>query len=933
MTQPTNHTPVISASKEELRSANLDYRNAGFGELEERLRILMNMLSGLLGESSHLAASIPWRGEELQDRAKEPDEAADTAQLQAICFEILNMVEERTALKIRSRRRSELGLDAEQGMFAQILTRLQKQGCTEDEVLELLPTVAVSPVLTAHPTEAKRPTVRERHLALYKELVHWDRNASDPESLAAVFESINVTLETLWHTGEIHASRPSLLGELRHIIYYLREVYPNVIVRLDASLEAAWRSIGWDVEKLRASGAYPKLSFGTWVGGDRDGHPLVTADITKDTLERLNKHALRIHERELRASASVLTISPGEGNEPEELSERIADLITELGSVGIKIAEVNGREPWRCLVYLMREKMEGGNIYSNVEEYVQDLNLLDTTLRQVGAERTARSVIHPLRRLAEVFGFHLATLDVRQNSVFHDNAAAQMLSIAGVKDGENYTEWPEQKRIDYLLEELQNDRLFPPWTGDSSKEAGKIMDCFGVLRRHVRANSIDCLGPYVVSMTRQVSDMLLVHLFAREGLFADYKDGQWVSRMPVCPLFETGDDLDRAGDMVKSYLSLPAGKNYLRTAPSGLQCMPVMVGYSDSNKDSGLLSGQWSLQKAQANITNACHEAGADCEFFHGRGGTISRGAGPVQWFLRSLPAGSLSGSMRVTEQGEVIPRKYAHHANAAYNLELLLAGVAGVTIGNKKKGISGGKAADLGGADYQKTMDWLSTESRATYRSLLEDPGFISFFRTATPIDALEHGCFGSRPSRRTGTASLDDLRAIPWVFSWTQARYYMPGWFGVGSALEKLKLDKPDEFKALSKLIHEEPFLRYLLTNVETNLVSADLELMTKYSKLVPDEALRDRLHGMIVAEFKRTGAMIDDIFGSSFAERRPRMLRTLEMRELPLRLLHEQQVSLLADWRAAQSAGDTEREATLLNALQYSVNAIASGLRTTG
>ena len=850
MNDSPNTSPGKSASIEELRSANQEYRHKGFGELEERLHVLMDMLGGLLGESSHLAGSIPWRDQDIQDGAKAPDEIAVTAQLQAICFEILNMVEERTALKIRTRRRSELGLAAEQGMFAQVLDRLQKQGFTEDEVLEVLPTIAVSPVLTAHPTEAKRPTVRERHLALYKELIRWDRYRDDQEGLNAVFESINVILETLWHTGEIHASRPSLLGELRHIIYYLREVYPSVIVRLDASLEAAWKAIGWDVEKLRTSGAYPKLCFGTWVGGDRDGHPLVSADVTKDTLERLHKHALRIHERELRTTASALTISPGEGKVPEELSERIADLITDLGKSGIRIAEVNGREPWRCLVYLMREKMEGNSPYSNVSEYIEDLDLLAVSLRKIGAEHTARSVIHPLRRLAEVFGFHLATLDIRQNSVFHDNAAAQMLSIAGVEDGENFGQWPEEKRVEFLLQELQNDRLFPPWTGDSEKEAGKVMDCFGVLRRHVREHGPQCLGPYVVSMTRQVSDMLLVHLFAREGLFADYKDGQWVSRMPVCPLFETGDDLDRAGSMVKSYLSLPAGKHYLRIAPSGMACMPVMVGYSDSNKDSGLLSGQWSLQKAQTEITNACHAAGASCEFFHGRGGTISRGAGPVQWFLRSLPEGSLRGAMRVTEQGEVIPRKYAHHANAAYNLELLLAGATGVSISNTSLDKKDQQAADLGGERYQGIMEWLSTESRKAYRGLLEDPGFISFFRTATPIDALEHGCFGSRPSRRTGTASLDDLRAIPWVFSWTQARYYMPGWFGVGAALEKLKSERADDFKTLSELIHEEPFLRYLLTNVETNLVSADLDLMTAYSKLVPDVKLRDHLHGMIVA-----------------------------------------------------------------------------------
>lgn len=928
--EPASNAP---ATNEQLRSANRDYRREGFGELEERLRRLMDMLAGILADDPGLAGSIPWRANQVSDRAKEPGEAAHTAQLQAVCFEILNMVEERTALKIRHRRRREQGLDAEQGMFAQILTRLQRQGFTEDEVLEILPTVAVNPVLTAHPTEAKRPTVRERHLALYKDLVKWDRNAGDPETLKTVFDSINVTLETLWHTGEIHASRPSLVGELRHIIYYLREVFPNVIARLDASLEAAWKYAGWDVAKLRAAAAYPKLCFGTWVGGDRDGHPLVTAEVTEDALRRLRKHALHIHERELRATANVLTLSPGDSGVPGELSARIDELTGQLGEEGKRIAEVNSREPWRCLTYLMRELMIGEQRYPGVEDYLRDLDLLETTLRGIGAHNTARGAIHPLRRLAEIFGFHLASLDIRQNSAFHDTAAARMLAIAGVEDGENFARWPEEQRISFLLEELQNPRLFPPWKADSEHEAGKVMDCFGVLRRHVRAHSSACLGPYVVSMTRQVSDMLLVHLLAREGLMADFKDGYWVSRMPVCPLFETGDDLDRAGEMVKSYLSLPAGKHYLRQAPNGIPCMPVMVGYSDSNKDSGLLSGQWSLQKAQAGITDACHAAGAGCEFFHGRGGTISRGAGPVQWFLRSLPAGSLRGSMRVTEQGEVIPRKFAHHANAAYNLELLLAGATGVTVANSRLKTDGSHAAHLGGTRYREIMEWLSVESRAFYRTLLEDPGFIPFFRTATPIDALEHGCFGSRPSRRTGTASLDDLRAIPWVFSWTQARYYMPGWFGVGTALEKLRQERPEDFKELSTLIDEEPFLRYLLTNVETNLASADLELMTAYSTLVPDRGLRDRLHGKIVEEFKRTGAMIDSIFGSPFAERRPRMLRTLEMRDLPLRLLHRQQVTLLADWRAAQEKGDTDREAALLNALQFSVNAIASGLRTTG
>ncbi|NWK56580.1 phosphoenolpyruvate carboxylase [Verrucomicrobiaceae bacterium N1E253] len=912
---------------ENIRCANDDYRREGFEQLERRLRILMDMLADVLEPEQALVESIPWRGVDVRDRAHGPDLVAKTAQLQAICFEILNMVEERTALRIRHRRRKDFGMAAEQGMWGRVIGQLKQQGFTEDEVLEALPEVDVTAVLTAHPTEAKRATVRERHLALYKDLVSWDRNQDDPVTLAKVMESIQVGLETLWHTGEIHASRPSILAELRHTIYYLREVFPRIIGKLDLSLEAAWQSAGWDVAKLRASKAYPRLTFGTWVGGDRDGHPLVTASVTQDTLKRLHKHALRIHKGQVKEAAKALTLSPASQEVPAALTARVLELRKELGVEGREVAATHAREPWRCLAYLMSKKLDAKRAYTSVDEYGADLDLMSETLLQIGAKSTARNVVQPLMRLADVFGFHLATLDVRQNSPFHDQAAAQMLEIVGVEDGAGFADWPEEKRVAYLEQELRNERPFRPWKADEESEAGKVRACFRVLRQHAQQHGSAGFGLYVVSMTRQVSDMLLVHLFARECRMADWKDGLWVSRVPVCPLFETGDDLNRAGKIVQHYLSLPSGHHFLRAGVS--KRMPVMVGYSDSNKDSGLLSGQWYLQKAQAEITRACQDAGARCEFFHGRGGTISRGAGPVQWFLRSLPTGSLSGAMRVTEQGEVIPRKYAHRSNAAYHMELLMAGVAGVTVANRRKQ----EPSSPGGTEYQGIMEWMSGRSRAAYRAFLEEPGFMEFYRQATPIDALEHGCFGSRPARRTGTASLDDLRAIPWVFSWTQARYYLPGWFGVGSALDQLKMEKPEDFERMFSLIHEEPFLRYLLTNVETNLVSADLHLMQAYAGLVSDESLRERFQGMIESEYFRTSRMIDELFGSGFAQRRPRIQRTLEMRDLPLRLLHEQQIRLLADWRACHASGDQSSEGELLNALQYSVNAIASGLRTTG
>ena len=925
MSTPTNQEPP-----RDLDLANQQYRQQGFIDLKKRLRTLMDILAEVLAEEVKYTDSIPWREKQVIQRPVDADDMASMAQLQAVCFEVLNLVEERTATVVRQRRRKDFGQAAERGMWGRVIDQLKEAGFSQQQVLDGLKEIKVTPVLTAHPTEAKRPTVRERHLAIYKDLVRWDRNLDDPVKLLGIMESIKVGLETLWHTGEIHASRPSIVGELRHTIYYLREVFPTVIGKLDASLEAAWAAVGWDVSALRKESAYPKLQFGTWVGGDRDGHPLVTADVTADTLRRLRKHALRIHAKAVRDTADVLTLSPPAGQVPKALTRRVLDLRREQGSHGREICAIHAREPWRCLCYLMREKLVDTNRhpYCLAEEYLADLKLMEQTLEEVGACTTSSNVIRPLKRLVEVFGFHLATLDIRQNSPFHDKAAAQMLEIVGVKDAGQYESWSEEQRVDFLTKELKNERPWRPWTADSDTEIGKVMDCFKVMRRHARDYGHDCFGLYVVSMTRRVSDLLLVHLFAREGQMAEWKEGVWVSLVPACPLFETGDDLDRGGEIVRSYFAAAPAGQFIPDG-AGPRTMSVMVGYSDSNKDSGLLSGQWSLQKAQAEITQACRQVGARCEFFHGRGGTISRGAGPVKWFLRSLPHGSLDGAMRVTEQGEVIPRKYSHRANATYNLELLLAGVTGVTMHNRSQA---GQAA-LGEPAYCEVMDWLSVASRASYRELIEAPAFMEFYRQATPIDALEHGCFGSRPARRTGGASLDDLRAIPWVFSWTQARYYLPGWYGVGSGLQKLKLENEAGFKALAEMIHTSSFLRYLLTNVETNLASADLKIMNSYAALVKNEEVRARFQSRIVDEFELTGKMIDEVFGSTFAERRPRMLRTLQTREFSLYLLHQQQIGLLADWRAAVENGDESQLDVLLNSLQYSVNAIASGLRTTG
>jgi len=385
------------------------------------------------------------------------------------------------------------------------------------------------------------------------------------------------------------------------------------------------------------------------------------------------------------------------------------------------------------------------------------------------------------------------------------------------------------------------------------------------------------------------------------------------------------EDLHNSPGILGAFLDHPLTARSLKSMARPQQ--QVMLGYSDSNKDCGILAAQVALQRAQSALTKTGQEKGVALCFFHGRGGTISRGAGPTHWFMAALPHGAMSGAFRMTEQGETIAQKYSNLANATYNLELLLAGAAINTARHRHLP----ETPDPAG----RFLDTLSAASQKAYQSLLRSEGFIGFYRQATPIDALENSRIGSRPARRTGkkSHSISDLRAIPWVFSWTQARYYLPGWYGVGSALSELKENSPKDFAELKEALGKSTFLAYVLTNVETNLASANLDLMQAYGELVEDAAIRAEFTKRITGEFKLTGQLLTELFDGSMADRRPRMAKTLEIREAPLRVLHHQQIALLREWRAHINKENQTAADALLPKLLLSINAIASGLRTTG
>ncbi|MEX1114633.1 MAG: phosphoenolpyruvate carboxylase [Akkermansiaceae bacterium] len=905
-------------------------RLEGFDLIDERLSYLLGCLEEALKSTgeTELLPYLPWSG-----REPEPGAAPEgLPQLYSIGFQLLNMVEERVAAEIRREREKALGAESIRGLWPQALRDLRAMKLSPEEILAVLKDVIVEPVLTAHPTEAKRSSIRERHRALYDEMVRNEYPKYTERERRRIRERVVTTLETLWRTAEIHLVRPDITSELRNATHYLRDLFPSAINRLDVHFTEAWRDAGLPIELLRSAGNIPRLKFGTWIGGDRDGHPLVTPEVTEITLETLRNSAFDLLQRELHELASQLTLSRYLTPVPPELQARIDELAASV-KADEKVAEIMDRhaeEPWRQMASLMalrlREQTRGKPGYRNPACLERDLDLLSNTLAGAGCSLLEEDVIRPLRHKLEIFGFHLATLDVRQNSEFHDKAIGQLLTAAGIEDSENYPNWPEEKRLEFLNTELTSTRPFLHDDLRVGHEADQVLDCYRVLVRHRRDWGSAGLGALIVSMTRQLSDLLGVYLLAREAGLMELTPEGLVCPLPVVPLFETMDDLDRSPGILQSFLEHPLTRR-THTLAGGVPTQQVMLGYSDSNKDCGILAAQFALQRAQSALTAVGHVQKVNLCFFHGRGGTISRGAGPTHWFMAALPYGAMSGGFRMTEQGETIAQKYANLANATYNLELLLAGAAVTTAHHRHLP----ETED----PCEAFMEKLGASSQAAYQEFLKADGFIEFYRQATPIDALENSRIGSRPARRTGKKgfSIGDLRAIPWVFSWTQARFYLPGWFGVGSALESLKNEDPAGFAALRKSLPKSTFLSYVLTNVETNLASANLELMADYADLVTDPILREEFLSRIVGEFERTRSLLAELFEGEMQDRRPRMAKTLEIREAPLRVLHQQQIALLREWRGHLAQERTAEADALLPKLLLSINAIASGLRTTG
>ena len=874
-----------------------------------------------LGEDD-LAATIPLDHDQA---AVNHDGVSDEKLAQAIgiSFELLNAVEENAATQFRRKTETQLGLETTRGSWAETLNLWKTSGIKEQEIAGLLPKIKVMPVLTAHPTEAKRLTVLDIHRELYVLLVKNENPLWSTSERAAIKQEIKSLLERWWRTGEIYLEKPSLADERSNVMHYFVNVFPEALRLTDQRLLDAWQYMGFSNENLERPEQYPNIEFGSWVGGDRDGHPYVTPEFTGTTLKLHRRASLKIIRKELVELAEKLSFSVYQNKFPSTFLTALKVSAEVLGEAGKWALERNPSEPLRQFINILlarldntlaeRDGLAEKSHFHRPEDLAKELNKLRDVLIHLEVGQIAKECLFPIERALGCFGFHLAKLDIRQNSEYHEKAISQILQASGFADAD-YASWNEEERLSFINRELLSNRPFLVAGTSCGPEADNLLGYFTEVKNYVELYGEDGLGSVIVSMTRSLSDLLIVFLFLREVGLQD-------AHLPVVPLLETIDDLIAGPEILEAFLSHPTVLEKMKDEKSFVQ--GVMLGYSDSNKDGGIWTSRWTIYKAEEELTEVGNQLGIQLRFFHGRGGTISRGGGKIHRFLESMPAGALSGHIKMTVQGETIANQFANRLNASYNLEMMISGTA------RQAMLSVNKDKDQ---KLYEIMDRLVSMSREQYRQLLDHPKFIEFYSQATPIDVLEHSKIGSRPARRTGQRSLDDLRSIPWVFSWNQSRFNLTGWFGTGTALGKFKDQYPEDFEYLKAAAPAWPFLKFGLIQIETNLLNSDTEIMKEFADLVNDATIKAELMELILADYEMCLKQIENLMGTSVEDRRVSRLENNKLRKEALNALHEIQIQTLKKWRKVRE-NDSQENNELLLMLLLLVNALSGGLKGTG
>jgi len=819
----------------------------------------------------------------------------------ALWFQAVNLAER--VHRIRRRRDyQKAGAAPQPGGLEATIQQLKSDGVSFDELITLLQRLHIEPVFTAHPTEAVRRALLDKERDVVRRLIEDIDRALTPEERRKSRERIRVSLTSAWQTSEMAAVKPSVKDEMEHVGFYLSEVLYRVLPTFQEALEEAVTA---------TYGARPPLPnvlrFSTWVGGDMDGNPNVGAATIIDTLNSQRDMVLNAYRRDIFELRTILTQSMPRIGVDDAVLQRIEFYQQTFPHIAVRLSERRADMPYGELLRLIEARVSETSrnaeaAYANVDELIEDLRLIDTSLQHHRGEHAGRFGLGRVIRRAQCFGFHLAALDLRQDSAIHDAALSEFLS-----QNEFARLSPEQRAP--ILHALIRD-------GASAKEESAltkpVLDVFRALRDGRQRFGAQAFGPYIVSMSRSAADALAVLALARIAGFADEKNH---IALDVAPLFETVADLEASEASLRSLFADPVYREHLQQR--GMRQM-VMLGYSDSAKDGGILASRWALQRTQVALTALAQESGIRIVFFHGRGGSASRGGGKTERAVMASPRGSVDGYLRLTEQGEVIHRKYGVRALAERNLEQMTAAVLRATLRPR--------VLEPREAHWRDMVTQMAETARKNYRSLVhEDPDFAAYFRAATPIDVIERLRIGSRPSRRGNKGGVESLRAIPWVFSWSQNRSGLTGWYGIGTAL--LAAIEQHGETAVAEMAKDWSFFATFLDDVEMVLAKSDMAIFERYSLLAGDA--HAHYFRLIRDEFLRCQQAILSIKNETgLLQRDQRLAQSIRLRNPyvdPISLL---QVDLLHRWRAADRPEDA-----LFQALVATVNGIAAGVQNTG
>ncbi len=834
-------------------------------------------------------------------------------------LQLTNLAEDNERIRrVRARERRHLPAPR-QGSVRNAVALLADQGATADELRALLERAEVRPVLTAHPTEARRRTTLEKLARIFAVLRDADEREALPGREGAARRELLATVQELWGSDELRGVSPTVLDEVRAGLVYFVTTLADAVPVIYRDLEEALAEI-YPGETFTVP---PLLSFGSWMGGDRDGNHHVTHRVTAEALDVMRETCLRLYEDRLNLLAKRMSLSEGNAGAGAGIAELLTDGAQRFPVTAAWLAGINAGEPYRRVFSFLRERVRATRKgmpegYERPTDLLDDLRVVEHALLERAGAFTAAGDLHDLIRQVEAFGFHFARMDVRDHAERHRAALDEIFVTLGLHDG--YAALRDAERADLLCREIADRRpLVPTEISRFSPATQEVVCTFRMLAEVLAGAHRGAIESYIVSGTEGPADLLEVLLLMKEAALT--RAGGEEATLRIVPLFEAGATLQAAPATMAALLERPVYRAALRAVGDEQE---VMIGYSDSNKDVGYLASGWATYRAQIDIAEVLRAAGVSWTFFHGRGGAVGRGGGPTNVAIAALPPGTVAGRLKMTEQGEVLAAKYAVGEIAHRELELTASAVLATALDRT------GPAPEQR-ARYEALMERMAADAEAVYRALAhDDPDFVRFFSVVTPVDEISRLRLGSRPAKRPGDGGIDDLRAIPWVFSWTQARIVLPAWYGLGTALEHAREDVGvDELREMERTW---PFFAALLSNAEMACAKADPGIARRYVDLWEETEPRERIWGAIVDELERTRRELVAVCdGERLLDRQPLLQASIDRRNPYVDPLSYVQVELLRRLREGPTPHTAVEDLGRVSLL--AVNGIAGGMRNTG